>query len=374
MSCDSRKLGRAASRRLITDHSMASEPPSHNEIPKFVSGIAPNILGTPLRGTESTFLTPWQQTYTPPAPYNAPAAHTPSHFTTFISSTTGIFQYNSAPPPPKTRTKKRPNNENPDTPAPKRARKTGGGTAPWTNPLSTIALSEMNKDSGSSSVALSDADSHKLSRFFAFLQDDLEWTYGELLYYTTMGKAPGAIRDEIGKSTNTKVVQRNAAIIQHFMNGSGKYGPSQILDNWLKHPYGAHERESQLMYSTSEPYTNIKPVRPALTSFAAQLVEKKLVKEAESAIKPSSGLHISFPKKGKVAPGNLIKWPDVGSTTVENTRKIIQEHQPLTWSLIMKISSRPPRTRNNAKIIRQRRPPENVILLIAYIDHSVLNF
>ena len=94
-------------------------------------------------------------------------------------------------------------------------------------------------------MTLSDADNHELTPFFAFLQDDLAWSYGELLYYTTMGKAPGAIKDEMGKSTNTKVVQRNAAVIQHFMKGNGKYGPSQILDNWLKHPYGAHEPEWQ---------------------------------------------------------------------------------------------------------------------------------
>ena len=98
----------------------------------------------------------------------------------------------------------------------------------------------MNKNSGNSSVALSDADNHKLTCFFAFLQDDLEWSYGELLYNMTMGKAPGAIRDKMGKLTNTKVVRCNAAVIQHFMNGNGKYGPSQILNNWLKHPYGAH--------------------------------------------------------------------------------------------------------------------------------------
>jgi hypothetical protein len=233
-----------------------------------VFGMSPNNLGTPLRGTESTLLHPRQQTYTPvtpSAPYNSyNAAHTPSHFTTLLSSTTGIFQYNYAHPPPRSQTKKCPiHNENPDTPAQKRARKTGGGTAPRRNPLLAIEPSEMNKNSssGSSSVTsvdLSDADNHKLSRFFAFLQDDLKWSYGELLYYTTMGKSPGAIRDNMGKSTNTKVVQRNAAVIQHFMNGSGKYGPSQILHNWLKHPYGGHEHESQLMYSISEPYTNIK--------------------------------------------------------------------------------------------------------------------
>jgi hypothetical protein len=376
MSCDSHIVThlnkkKAASRRLIEDrfnqlisNLMSSGSPSHKEIPNYVFGEPPNLLRTPFRYTASTLLPFWQQTYTPTNPSNAAAPYTPSQFTTLTSSTTGIFQYNSAPPPPKNRTKKRPNNENPDTPAPKRARKTG-----VTAPLLSIAPSEINKnlESGSSSLGLSDSDNHKLSRFFDFLQDDLQWSYGKLLYCTTMGKAPGAIKDKTGKSTNTKVVQRNAAVIQHFMNGNGKYGASQILEDWLKHPYGAHEHESQLMYSVSEPYTNIKPVRPALTSFAAQLVEKKLVKEAESAIKSSSGLRVSISNKKKVAPGSLIKWPDIGSATVENTRKIIREHQPLTWSLIMKVSSRPPRTRNNAKIIQQRRPPESVMLLVTYM-------
>jgi len=115
-------------------------------------------------------------------------------------------------------------------------------------------------------------------------------------------------------------------------------------------------------------------MRPALTSFAAQLVEKKLMKEAESAIKSSTGLHISLSKKE--TQENLIKWPDIGSATVENARKIIQEHQPLTWSLIMKISSRPPRTRNKVEAVRQRRPPEMVIILVfAHLTlKDMLNF
>ena len=67
------------------------------------------------------------------------------------------------------------------------------------------------------------------------------------------------------------------------------------------------------------------------------MVQKELVKEAESAIKPSSGLNVKLSKK--TTADNLIKWPDVSTATVENARKIIQEHQPLTWSLIMKIST-----------------------------------
>ena len=206
---------------------MSSGSPSHIETPNYVFGEPPNVLGTPFRYTASTFPL-WQQTY---SPTNAATPYTPSQFTTLASSATGIFQYNSVPPPPKIRTKKRPNNENPDTPAPKRARKTG-----ITAPLSSIAPSDINKNlesapSGSSSVGLSDTDNKKLTRFFDFLRDDLQWSYGKLLYCTTIGKAPGAIKDKTGKSTNTKVVQRNAAVIQHFMNGTGKYGPSQILEN-----------------------------------------------------------------------------------------------------------------------------------------------
>jgi len=128
--------------------------------------------------------------------------------------------------------------------------------------LLTISASEINKDFGghsseplgSDSTGLTDAENDKLTRFFAFLQNDLEWSYGELLYYTTMGKSPGSIKDKTGKAANTKEVHRNPAIIQHFMNGNGKFGPSQVLENWLKHPYGAREQESELMYSTSEDY------------------------------------------------------------------------------------------------------------------------
>jgi hypothetical protein len=180
------------------------------------------------------------------------------------------------------------------------------------------------------------------------------------LFFTTKGKAPGASKDS--GTSNKKDVHRNAAIIQHFMNGNGKYSPSQILENWLTHPYGANERNSTLMYSTSAPYTKIKPVRAALTSFAAQLVEKKLVKEAETAIKSTNGLHISLSTK-KNTTQNLVDWPDVGNATIEKTSKIIQEHQPLTWSLIMKIASRPPRKQDNEKLIRQKRPPETVSMI-----------
>ena len=65
---------------MLTE-SLTYGSPSHNEIPIYVFGMPPNILGDPLRGTEPTLLPTWQQTYAPSTPYNAVAAHTPSHFT-----------------------------------------------------------------------------------------------------------------------------------------------------------------------------------------------------------------------------------------------------------------------------------------------------
>ena len=43
------------------------------------------------------------------------------------------------------------------------------------------------------------------------------------------------------------------------------------------------------MYATTPVYTKIKPARAALTAFAAQIVEKKLVQEARKAVQPESG-------------------------------------------------------------------------------------
>jgi hypothetical protein len=45
------------------------------------------------------------------------------------------------------------------------------------------------------------------------------------------------------------------------------------------------------MYSTTTPYTEIGNVRAALTSFAAQVVKVKLVKDVKAAVRVSGGMH-----------------------------------------------------------------------------------
>jgi hypothetical protein len=85
------------------------------------------------------------------------------------------------------------------------------------------------------------------------------------------------------------------------------------------------------MYSTTTPYLEIKPARAAPTSFAVQVVEEKLVKEAVRAVRPSSGLHATAKKKD----GQRIEWADIGAATVSRVAEVIRLHQPLTWHYTM---------------------------------------
>ena len=49
------------------------------------------------------------------------------------------------------------------------------------------------------------------------------------------------------------------------------------------------------MFAMSPVYTEIKPARAGLTAFAAQIVEKELVREAREVVKPTSGLQLNRP-------------------------------------------------------------------------------
>jgi len=207
----------------------------------------------------------------------------------------------------------------------------------------------------------------KLQVFHGFLRDELLWSYGELLFYTSQ-RLSGKNRDDIPSTptqrhSNSKWSashEQMTAVMQHFFNGRGKFTPAMVLENWFSHHYGRLERESTLMYSTQQntPWRDIKPVRAALTSFAVQVVEDRLVEEAELAVHPSSGLHVSISyKKSNV---KQIEWTDIGNTTVERTQDIIKSCQPLTWALLLKLAARDPRKESGAAVVRQKRPPELV--------------
>ncbi|KAH9931747.1 hypothetical protein B0H21DRAFT_813891 [Amylocystis lapponica] len=171
----------------------------------------------------------------------------------------------------------------------------------------------------------------KLAHVFAALKD-VRWNLSEFLYYAFQFKDDG-----IQHRTTS-----HAAYIQHFLHGRSSYTPATIIDIWFRHPDGRVPADSDdiaYMYSTSVPFMDIKPVRPALSAFAAQLVRDKLVSEADAAIKPENGLHAS---------------------------RIIRRHQPLTWGYILAICER-----SQAKRPARNKRPANIV---AVNTISSLNF
>ena len=112
------------------------------------------------------------------------------------------------------------------------------------------------------------------------------------------------------------------------------------------------------MFSITVPYKDIGPVRPALSSFAAQTTTEKLLEEAEKVIKPGNELHVTLSNSKQT--GKKIEWTDLGATTLQKIQMVIQKHQPLTWDLITKLAARPPNLREGVKVVRRRRPPELV--------------
>lgn len=155
--------------------------------------------------------------------------------------------------------------------------------------------------------------------------------------------------------------RRHAMMVSSFLAGRTTHTPAHILDAWMKSPDGRIDRDSpdrHLLYSTTVPFTEIAPVRGALTSFASQLVAKELVREAQSAVKGSSGLHASVNSKVDV---KKIHWADIGAATIPHVAGILRKHQPLTWHLVSNIAMRKPRVREGVLVpVRKIRPAEGV--------------
>jgi len=117
------------------------------------------------------------------------------------------------------------------------------------------------------------------------------------------------------------------------------------------------------MYSATVPFTEIGPVRAAMTSFAVQIVRRQVVKEAENVIKPSSGLHTSV--KDESNP-KVMNWTDIGAGTTSQVAEILRKHQPIMMDLMMQIAARQPRKRNGVAVEWKLRPVEVVSTHFTY--------
>ncbi|KAJ6455537.1 hypothetical protein DFH09DRAFT_1255746 [Mycena vulgaris] len=140
---------------------------------------------------------------------------------------------------------------------------------------------------------------------------DQGWTLGCFLY--NIFRTRDIKGNEIHRSST------HSQMVSIFLAGRAKKTVANIITEWMAHPDGripAHSPNLDLMYSTTVPYNDIKPVRAALTAFSTQTIGKKVGDEAENAVKLSSGLH-----------------------------SVIERDQAITLYLFKNIATRKPRTR-----------------------------
>ena len=117
------------------------------------------------------------------------------------------------------------------------------------------------------------------------------------------------------------------------------------------------EDASDTMYLVTVPYTDIKNVQSALSSFAAQVVEVQLVQEAGAAIHETSGLHASVTSK---TDNGQVKWADIGASLMMTTQSTLQVYQLLTFHYMCRIAKPKPRKQNGEVAVRDYHPPELV--------------
>ncbi|KAH7902758.1 hypothetical protein BJ138DRAFT_1021562, partial [Hygrophoropsis aurantiaca] len=164
---------------------------------------------------------------------------------------------------------------------------------------------------------------------------DLGWTLSDFLYYTFR------LQDEDGQKIHRS--RQHAAYVSQYLKGRSTHGPGFLLDVWERSPDGVISENSEDYQHTEVHFADIKPVRAALTSYAAQTMKKRLVREAENAVKPSSGLHTHI-KPSKSSPEMAqLQWTDIGSTTMSSVAESIKKYQPLTWEYVTAICARKPR-------------------------------
>ncbi|KAJ6480404.1 hypothetical protein C8R45DRAFT_1155471 [Mycena sanguinolenta] len=181
---------------------------------------------------------------------------------------------------------------------------------------------------------------------------DQGWTLGEFLY---------RVFDHQGRQGSRS--PSHAQIVSLFLAGRGTYTVSDILSCWMASPDGvlsAHDPNLADMYSTDTPYTEIRPVRAALTSFALQTVGNLLARGAEKAVQASSGLHVSLTSQDPIKKSG---WLRIGQNTIAFVGDVLEQHLRPAFYLLDRIAMRKPRNRDGVVVAsRQYRPARGVII------------
>ncbi|KAF8810223.1 hypothetical protein BYT27DRAFT_7186656 [Phlegmacium glaucopus] len=237
----------------------------------------------------------------PPAtPFNKPGPPTPSPYNFLTHSALDSYCFKT---PLRTST-------NPSTPIPSHNRASKRRNE--NSPLGDV-LPSPNRAEPPSKKRKTTRD--KLDAIFLAIHKE-KLTFGEFIYLASCHK-----------DKNNQPLQRSqthATSISSFLQGKTSHTPTMIVQCWYQSTDGRASVSGSIpLFSTSPVYSEIKPARAGLTAFAAQIVERELVREAREVVKPTSGLHATSKKRGS----HQLEWVDIGASTVSQVAEIYKDVQ-----------------------------------------------
>ncbi|KAJ3712101.1 hypothetical protein DFJ43DRAFT_1167189 [Lentinula guzmanii] len=206
---------------------------------------------------------------------------------------------------------------------------------------------------GPNSTEPTDPTMRKLERILNVIQDE-DWSFGKFLYHFFRTK------DEDGVEIKGRT-KKHAGMLSIFMHGSTKYHTACILKEWIRNPIGipdsSHDEYSD-MFSVTKLFESIHHARPALTSFAAQLVKEHLLLTAKSIVSPNGGLHREQADQNEEVPileGDVVAVSE--KSTLEKTQSVIEKKLSLMWHYCLAVAT--PNRKN--RLSRAKNPPKMVV-------------
>ncbi|KAJ3781290.1 hypothetical protein GGU10DRAFT_379695, partial [Lentinula aff. detonsa] len=154
-------------------------------------------------------------------------------------------------------------------------------------PKNHSRVSTVGYGAGSDSETLpSDPIREALERILNAIQHE-KWLLGKFLYYLFRTKSDDSAQPP-------RRSRKHAVMLGSFLSGRNPdYSTARIVKEWLRNPSGippSNHNENDDMFSLSRPFEKIQYARPALTSFAAQLVEEHLLLKTKVVVSPDGGL------------------------------------------------------------------------------------
>jgi len=190
----------------------------------------------------------------------------------------------------------------------------------------------------------------KVNELLQLIQS-FNWTLGDMLYHTF------SMRDHKGELYKPDPIHYQ--MVSKFLSGGSDATAGIILEIWFNSPYGKPPNthiESMQKFSTEHPFQSIHFAHPSISAFAAQLVRRKVRKEAEKATWKDGGLH-TFTSRARSSDDAELRH-DLGAQIFPETMATLEENMPLTWELLMTIAALDEKARE-----RERRPPRMVRMM-----------